>query len=63
MLTLYLSSVSQIPREDVAATLLELAQLPKGQADGLMLDLLAGDKDIPSSVKEAVERGRSDFEG
>lgn len=53
----------QIPREDVAATLLEIAQLPKGQADGLMLDLLAGDKDIPTSVREAVERGRTDFEG
>jgi len=59
---LNLPYVSQIPREDVAATLLEFAQLPKGQADGLMLDLLAGDKDIPSSVKEAVERGRTDFE-
>ncbi|KIS68428.1 uncharacterized protein UMAG_03517 [Mycosarcoma maydis] len=57
------SLVHSIPREDVAATLLEIAQLPKGQADGLMLDLLAGDKDIPTSVKEAVERGRTDFEG
>ncbi|SAM83396.1 related to UPF0659 protein C216.03 [Ustilago bromivora] len=51
------SLVHSIPREDVAATLLEVAQLPKGQADGLMLDLLAGDKDISTSVKEAVERG------
>ncbi|SPO32553.1 related to UPF0659 protein C216.03 [Ustilago trichophora] len=57
------SLVHSIPREDVAATLLEVAQLPKGQADGLMLDLLAGDQDIPTSVKEAVERGRTDFEG
>ncbi|KAJ1022506.1 hypothetical protein NDA16_003495 [Ustilago loliicola] len=57
------SLVHSIPREDVAATLLEVAQLPKGQADGLMLDLLAGDKVIPTSVKEAVERGRTDFEG
>lgn len=57
------SLVHSIPREDVAATLVELAQLPKGQGDGLMLDLLAGDKDIPTSVKEAVERGRTDFEG
>ncbi|SJX63761.1 uncharacterized protein SRS1_14509 [Sporisorium reilianum f. sp. reilianum] len=57
------SLVHSIPREDVAATLLEIAQLPKGQADGLMLDLLAGDKDIPTSVKEAVDRGRTDFEG
>ncbi|CCF51442.1 related to UPF0659 protein C216.03 [Ustilago hordei] len=57
------SLVHSIPREDVAATLLEVAQLPKGQADGLMLDLLAGDKNISTSVKEAVERGRTDFEG
>lgn len=47
----------------MAATLLEVAQLPKGQADGLMLDLLSGDNDIPSSVREAAERGRTDFEG
>lgn len=57
------SLVHSIPREDVAATLVELAQLPKGQSDGLMLDLLAGDQDIPTAVKEAVERGRTDFEG
>jgi hypothetical protein len=55
--------LAQIPREDVAATLLEVAQLPKGQADGLMLDLLSGDNDIPSSVRDAAERGRTDFEG
>uniref|UniRef100_V5EVP3 Uncharacterized protein n=1 Tax=Kalmanozyma brasiliensis (strain GHG001) TaxID=1365824 RepID=V5EVP3_KALBG len=51
------SLVHSIPREDVAATLVEIAQLPKGQGDGLMLDLLAGDNDIPTSVKEAIERG------
>ncbi|EST09535.2 Pectinesterase, catalytic [Kalmanozyma brasiliensis GHG001] len=50
------SLVHSIPREDVAATLVEIAQLPKGQGDGLMLDLLAGDNDIPTSVKEAIER-------
>lgn len=51
----------KIPREDVAATLLQVAELPKGQADGLMLDLLSGDQDIPTAVKEAVQRGRTDF--
>ncbi|KAN0060794.1 hypothetical protein ACQY0O_007453 [Thecaphora frezii] len=57
------SLVHKIPRDDVAAVLLELAQLPKGQADGLMLDLLSGETEVPKAVKKAVERGRSDFLG
>ncbi|SNX85998.1 related to UPF0659 protein C216.03 [Melanopsichium pennsylvanicum] len=62
-LGIHQSLVHSIPREDVAATLLEIAQLSKGQADGLMLDLLAGEKDIPTSVSEAAKRGHTDFNG
>lgn len=40
-----------------------MAELPKGQADGLMLDLLSGDQDIPTAVQDAVQRARSDFVG
>ncbi|SPO39941.1 uncharacterized protein PSFLO_05422 [Pseudozyma flocculosa] len=55
--------VNKIPRDDVAAVLLELAELPRGQGDSLMLDLLSGNNDVATAVKQAIERGRSDFEG
>ncbi|PWY98279.1 NAD(P)-binding protein [Testicularia cyperi] len=53
----------KIPREDVAATLLAVAELPKGQADGLMLNLLSGSSDVSTAVQQAVQRASTDFLG
>ncbi|CAD6885267.1 unnamed protein product [Tilletia controversa] len=57
-----------VPRDDVASTLLALAELPKGQGDGLMLDLTgAGGEGEGAPIKEAVQaaaqRGRTDWTG
>ncbi|KAK0548589.1 hypothetical protein OC846_004419 [Tilletia horrida] len=57
-----------IPRDDVASTLLAVAELPKGQADGLMLDLTgvegeAGGSPINEAVQAAAQRGRTDWTG
>lgn len=52
-----------VPREDVADVFLKVAELPKGQADGLMLDLTGGDVAVDEAVQKAVERGRTDWLG
>ncbi|KAK0527330.1 hypothetical protein OC834_002973 [Tilletia horrida] len=58
-----------VPRDDVAATLLALAELPKGQADGLMLDLTGVEREgaqgapIKEAVAAAAKRGRTDWTG
>lgn len=52
-----------IPREDVATALLRLAELPKGQGDGLALDLTSGDVEIKEAVSQAVKRNRTDWVG
>ncbi|CAO1622443.1 unnamed protein product [Parajaminaea phylloscopi] len=57
-------TISQpVPREDVARVFLELAELPKGQGDGLMLDLTQGSADVAQAVKDATHRGRTDWLG
>lgn len=52
-----------VPREDVADVFLKVAELPKGQADGLMLDLTGGDVAVEEAVQKAVQRGRTDWLG
>ena len=50
-----------VQREDVAATLLALLGQPSAKAGGLALDLVQGDTAIDQAVKEAIEKGESDF--
>ncbi|CAO1633133.1 unnamed protein product [Sympodiomycopsis kandeliae] len=56
-----------IPRQDVANIILSVAQLPKGHpgVDWQMWDLIGGEGgvDIDLAVKEAADRGRSDWIG
>ncbi|CEH17067.1 Predicted dehydrogenase [Ceraceosorus bombacis] len=52
-----------VPRDDVAATLLAISELPKGQADSQMWDLTAGKKDVKSAVENAAQQARSDWVG
>ncbi|GAA6027865.1 hypothetical protein JCM8097_001755 [Rhodosporidiobolus ruineniae] len=55
------TTFGSITREDVAATLLALFQLPREAGTGLALDLVQGETEIEQAVKEAVERGESDW--
>jgi hypothetical protein len=58
------SSASPLQREDVAATLLHLFKLPREAGNGLALDLIQGvegEVEVEKAVKEAVEKGVSDW--
>lgn len=52
-----------VPRDDVAATFVALAELPRGEGDGLMNDLTAGDVSVAEAVEGAVKRKRTDWLG
>ncbi|PWN99939.1 NAD(P)-binding protein [Tilletiopsis washingtonensis] len=52
-----------VRREDVAHTLLQLAELEKGKGDGQMWNLTQGETEIGAAVKEAAERNRTDWVG
>ncbi|ORY88875.1 NADH(P)-binding-domain-containing protein [Leucosporidium creatinivorum] len=53
--------IGGVPREDVAATLLELISLPGKGSSGLALDLIKGETSISEAVRSAVDKGVSDF--
>lgn len=52
----------QVFRDDVGRVLLGVAEAPKGQFDGLALDLTNGDVPVAQALEEAHVRGRTDFE-
>lgn len=52
-----------VRREDVAHTLLQLAELEKGHGDGQMWNLTQGETPVAQAVQEASERARTDWIG
>ena len=52
-----------VRREDVAHTLLQLAELEKGKGDVQMWNLTQGETEVGAAVKEAAERNRTDWVG
>ncbi|GAA5962818.1 hypothetical protein JCM21900_004098 [Sporobolomyces salmonicolor] len=55
------TGMGDVSREDVAAVLLALFNQPASAANGLALDLIEGHTPVEQAVKEAVEKGESDF--
>ncbi|GAA6005640.1 hypothetical protein JCM11491_003710 [Sporobolomyces phaffii] len=59
--SLGVTGMGSVPREDVAAVLVALFKQPRDAANGLSLDLVEGETAIDEAVRGAVARGESSF--
>ncbi|GAA5834862.1 hypothetical protein JCM5353_004904 [Sporobolomyces roseus] len=60
-ISLGLTSMGSVPREDVAKVLVSLFDQPRDAAKALTLDLIEGETSVDEAVKAAVEKGESSF--
>ncbi|GAA5909452.1 uncharacterized protein JCM6883_003949 [Sporobolomyces salmoneus] len=61
--SLGVTHMGSVTREDVAAVLVSLFKQPRDAAKGLSLDLINGETEIEEAVKQAVEKNESSFSG